>query len=94
VRPNDYIGGFYKSCWSIIRVDLVAALKQIFELTADAWELLNSGNIALPKKDSAQEVGDYKLISLMRGQASRQDLCKSISTTFGSLSVQLPKCVY
>jgi hypothetical protein len=28
--PDDYIGGFYKSYWNIICVDLVAALKQIF----------------------------------------------------------------
>jgi hypothetical protein len=70
--PDGYIGGGggYKSCWNIIHADLVAALKQIFGLREEAWELLNSTNIALlPKKEIAHEVGDYSPISLMHSVA-------------------------
>jgi hypothetical protein len=54
--PDGYTGAFYKSCWNIIRADLVATLRQIFALRADAWELLNSANITLLPKKGAQVI--------------------------------------
>jgi hypothetical protein len=57
-------------CWHVIKADLVQAIKQIFELKADAWELLNSANVTLiAKKDGAETVGDYRPISLMHSVA-------------------------
>jgi hypothetical protein len=51
-------------CWHVIKADLVQAIKQIFELRADAWELLNSANVTLiAKKDGAETVGDYRPIN-------------------------------
>jgi hypothetical protein len=50
----------------MIKGDLVAAIKQIFNLRAGAWELLNSANMALlPKKEGTETIGDYRPISLM-----------------------------
>jgi retron-type reverse transcriptase len=49
-RPNGYIGVFYKSCWDIIKMDVMAALQEMFELRAGCWNLLNTANIALIAK--------------------------------------------
>jgi hypothetical protein len=68
--PDGYIGAFYKKCWPIIKTDLVQAIRQIFELRADAWELLNSANVTLiAKKEGAETIGDYRPISLMHSVA-------------------------
>jgi hypothetical protein len=51
-------------CCHVIKADLVQAIKQIFEVRADAWELLNSANVTLiAKKDGAETVGDYRPIN-------------------------------
>jgi hypothetical protein len=42
--PDGYTGAFFKACWDIIRVDLTAAIKEIFALRADCWNLLNSAH--------------------------------------------------
>jgi hypothetical protein len=68
--PDDFIGDFYKACWSIVKTDLVGAIQQLFNLGADAWELLNSANVTLvAKKDGAETVADYRPISLMHSIA-------------------------
>jgi hypothetical protein len=64
------IGGFYKACWSIIKADLVGAIQQLFDLRADAWELLNSANVTLiAKKDGAKAVS-YSTYELTLGSFS------------------------
>lgn len=58
--PDGYIGLFYKKTWDIIRVDLIQALHQLFNLRADRWNLLNSANIVLiPKKGGPLTAADY-----------------------------------
>jgi hypothetical protein len=67
---DGYLGAFYKKCWLIIKTDLVQAIWQIFELRANAWELLNSANVTLiAKKEGAETIGDYRPISLMHSVA-------------------------
>jgi hypothetical protein len=64
--PDGYIGAFFKSCWGIVKQDLVAAIQEIFALRAGRWNLLNSANVVLlEKKDGAQAIGDYRPISIM-----------------------------
>jgi hypothetical protein len=64
--PDRYIGAFFKKCWPIISTELVQAIQQIFELWADAWQLLNSANVTLiAKKEGVETIGDYRPISLM-----------------------------
>jgi hypothetical protein len=64
--PDGYIGGFFKMHWNIIRLDLIAALREIFKLRAGCWQLLNSANmILIPKKDGSQNISDFRLINIM-----------------------------
>jgi hypothetical protein len=64
--PDGYIGAFYKVCWGIIKRDLIAVIKEIFELRLGCWNLLNSAHVVLiEKKEDAQSTGDYRPISMM-----------------------------
>jgi hypothetical protein len=48
--PDGYIGAFYKVCWGIIKSDLIAVIKEIFELRLGCWNLLNSAHVVLIEK--------------------------------------------
>jgi hypothetical protein len=64
--PDGFIGAFFKQCWDIIGHDVKATLRDLFALKDKCWILLNSANITLlSKKDGAQEIGDYRPISVM-----------------------------
>jgi hypothetical protein len=74
-RPDGFIGAFYKRCWEIIRVDQTAAIREIFNLRAACWNLLNSSKVVLiPKREGAREIIDYRPISIMDSMAKL--LCK------------------
>lgn len=61
---------FYKTCWVVIRYDLLQALHQLYNLRAQHWNLLNSANIVLlPKKEDPTAISDYRPISLMHSVA-------------------------
>jgi hypothetical protein len=47
---DGFIGAFYKSCWGIVKDDVVAATREIFDLQAGCWNLLNTAVALLPKK--------------------------------------------
>jgi hypothetical protein len=67
---DGYIGAFFKQCWDIIGHDVTAALRDLFALKDHCWELPNSANITLiPKNEGAQEVSDFRLISVMHSIA-------------------------
>jgi hypothetical protein len=67
---DGYIGAFYKVCWDIIKSDVIAAFKEIFELRSGCWNLLNSTHVVLiEKKEGAHSAGDYMPISMMHSIA-------------------------
>jgi hypothetical protein len=44
----------------------VAAIKELFNLRAGCWNLLNSANVVLlEKKEGAKTIGEYRPISIM-----------------------------
>jgi hypothetical protein len=64
--PNGFIGAFYSKCWEIVKGDVIATVLQLSLLREDTFNLLNTTNIILlPKKEQAESVGDYMLISLV-----------------------------
>jgi hypothetical protein len=64
--PDGHIGGFFKTYWNIIKSNLIAGLKEIFDLRAKCWQLLNSANVVLiPKKEGSQDISDFRPISIM-----------------------------
>ena len=68
--PNGFTGRFYKFCWSIIKEDLMAAVIAIWNRKFDNFHKLNSAFITLiPKKDNADQVKDFRPISLVHSFA-------------------------
>ena len=64
--PDGFTGAFFKSCWDIIKADLVAVVNQFSTLHTANLHWLNSANIALiPKKEGAEEITDFRPISLI-----------------------------
>jgi hypothetical protein len=70
LRPDGYIGAFFKHGWNIVKLDVVQALREIFALRGECWNLLNSTDVALiAKTDDAQVIGDHRLISITHNMA-------------------------
>lgn len=68
--PDGFTGRFYKSCWSIIKGDVLAALEAIHHGHVFKFRLLNSAFISLlPKRLDALHVKDYRPISLIHSFA-------------------------
>jgi len=64
--PDGFIGAFFKSCWDIIKNDVINAIIHMSQLRTSCVHLINSANIILiPKKNEATTVGDYRPISLI-----------------------------
>jgi hypothetical protein len=68
--PDGYTGAFFKSCWEIIKVNLMRVIHLFGNLHVENLHWLNSANmVILPKKEGAEEVADFRPISLIHGIA-------------------------
>ena len=68
--PDGFIGAFYKTSWEVIKEDLLAAVNYFFNMHDQHFNLLNNAHIVLlPKKEDAQQVGDFRPISLSHSAA-------------------------
>jgi hypothetical protein len=68
--PDGFTGRVYKSCWSIIKGDLMSALSAIHRGHVLKFRLLNTAFISLlPKKLEATQVKDFRPISLIHSVA-------------------------
>jgi len=43
--PDNFIGLFYKRSWDIVKLDLLDALHQLFNLRINEWNLLKSSSL-------------------------------------------------
>lgn len=68
--PDGFTGKFFKECWDIIKDDVMLAINHFSHLHAENLHWLNSVNIALiPKKDGAEDITDFRPISLIHAVA-------------------------
>lgn len=68
--PDGYTGRFYKSCWEIIKSDLMAAIITLTQGDTGKLWLLNSAYLTLiPKKEEALLPTDFRPISLVHSFA-------------------------
>ncbi|WVZ69500.1 hypothetical protein U9M48_018274 [Paspalum notatum var. saurae] len=64
--PDGFTGLFLKTCWDIIKGDIMEAANAFHALRCGSLPLINIANIILiPKKEGADEVGDFRPISLI-----------------------------
>jgi hypothetical protein len=68
--PDGFTDRFYKTCWSIIKDELMAVVMAVWNRRFDNFHKLNSAFITLiPKKDGADQVKDFRPISLVHSFA-------------------------
>ena len=68
--PDGFTEAFFRSCWAIIKGDLMATMNSFHAARCINLELLNSANIILiPKKDGAEHISNYRPISLIHSVA-------------------------
>ena len=64
--PDGFIGAFIKSCWDIIKDDIIAAANSFYSLRCRSLQIINSANIVLlPKKEGADAITEFRPISLI-----------------------------
>jgi hypothetical protein len=65
-RPDGFTRTFYRVCWNIIKLDLLAAFQCIYNQTVGPMIKLNGAMISLiPKKMVAEMPSEFWLISLI-----------------------------
>jgi exonuclease III len=68
--PDGFIGAFYKRAWPTIKPEIMAAVTKLYVGDGRAFGRLNRALITLvPKKQGAEEVGDFRPISLVHSFA-------------------------
>jgi hypothetical protein len=68
--PDGYTGRFYKSCWAIIKEDIMVAISAVWSRKMVNFGTLNSAYITLlPKKEGAEQPKDLRPISLVHSFA-------------------------
>jgi len=68
--PDGFTGKFYKECWQIIKVEIMAAVSAVWSKKFAHFEAVNSAYITLlPKKEDASCIKDYRPISLVHSFA-------------------------
>jgi hypothetical protein len=68
--PDRYTGRFYKTCWAIIKEDIMAAISAVWSRKLANFGVLNSAYITLlPKKEGAEQPKDFRPISLVHSSA-------------------------
>ena len=67
--PDGFTGRFYKVCWPIIKVDMMAAISAIWGRKFDNFGRLNSAYITMIPKNDGAEMKDFRPISLVHSFA-------------------------
>ncbi|WVZ96660.1 hypothetical protein U9M48_042270 [Paspalum notatum var. saurae] len=68
--PDGFTGAFYKTCWPIIKADIMAVMNSLHSQRFLDFDLLNTANVVLlPKHDSAECLASYRPISLIHSVA-------------------------
>jgi hypothetical protein len=64
--PDGFTGAFIKSCWDIIKDDIIAAANSFYSLRCSILQIINSANIVLlPKKEGAAMIMEFQPIGLI-----------------------------
>jgi hypothetical protein len=85
---DGFTGVFFKRCWDIIKVDVMNVVHLYGSLHAQNFHWLNSTNIALlPKKEGAEDIADFRPISLIHAIA--KIISKMLALRLGPLMDEL-----
>ncbi|RVW53840.1 LINE-1 reverse transcriptase-like [Vitis vinifera] len=88
--PDGFTVAFWQKCWEIVKEDVLDMFKEFHEQNSFIRSLNHTFLVLLPKKGGAEDLGDYRPISLLGGlykllakvlaNRLKKVICKVIST--------------
>ena len=63
--PDGFTVAFWQYCWEFVKEEVLEMFKEFHEQNAFLKSLNNTFLVLLPKKGGAEELGDFRLISLL-----------------------------
>ena len=58
---------FWQSCWDFVKEDILEMFKEFHEYSSFLKSLNNTFLVLIPKKSGAEDLGDFRSISLLGG---------------------------
>ena len=68
--PDDFTMAFWQSCWDFIKEEVLEMFKDFYEHSSFLKSLNNTFLVLIPKKSGAEDLGDFRPISLLGGFTS------------------------
>ena len=69
--PDGFSIAFFQQCWKVIRLDVMAVFKPFFDEGVFERSLNSSFIVLIPKKAGAEDIRDYRPISLIGSEIGR-----------------------
>ena len=66
-RPDGFTVAFWQSCWDFVKEEILEIFKEFHEQSSFLKSLNNTFLVLIPKKDGAEDLGDFRPISLLGG---------------------------
>ena len=65
--PNGFIVAFWQSCWDFVKEEVVELFQEFYDKKSFAKSLNTTFLVLIPKKGGAEDLGDFRPISLLGG---------------------------
>ncbi|KAJ9683534.1 hypothetical protein PVL29_019210 [Vitis rotundifolia] len=65
--PDGFTLAFWQSCWEFIKEEILEMFKEFYEHSSFLKSLNNTFLVLIPKKSGAEDLGDFRPISLLGG---------------------------
>ncbi|RVW19485.1 Transposon TX1 uncharacterized 149 kDa protein [Vitis vinifera] len=65
--PDGFTVAFWQSCWGFVKEEILAMFKEFHEQNTFLKSLNNTFLVLIPKKGGAEDIGDFRSISLLGG---------------------------
>ena len=68
--PDGFTMAFWQSCWEFIKEEILEMFKDFYDHSSFLKSLNNTFLVLIPKKSGAEDLGDFRPISLLGGFTS------------------------
>ena len=65
--PDGFTMAFWQSCWDFVKEEILEMFKDFYEHSSFLKSLNNTFLVLIPKKSGAEDLGDFRPISLLGG---------------------------
>ncbi|RVX23099.1 Transposon TX1 uncharacterized 149 kDa protein [Vitis vinifera] len=65
--PDGFTVAFWQNCWEIVKEDVLDMFKEFYDQNSFIKSLNHTFLVLIPKKGGAEDLGDYRPISLLGG---------------------------